>query len=93
MGTDPVTGVLEADASAEQRATINFVFWNRADKADEPSDDYAATFWKERSVAITDLDLTIAAGKVNIDTLQDVHIYIRHLYALRTVCQPAFQLE
>jgi hypothetical protein len=88
MGTDPVTGVLEADASAEQRATINFVFWNQPDKAVEPGDDYAATFWKERSVAITDLDLTIAASKVNTNTLQDVHIYIRHLYALRTVCQP-----
>ncbi len=87
MGTDPNTGVLEANSSAEQRATINFVFWNQADKAAEPADDYAATFWKERSVAITDLNLTIAANKVNTNTLEDVHIYIRHLYALRTQCQ------
>lgn len=86
MGTDPDTGVLEADSSADQRATVNFAFWNQPDKSIEPGSDYAETFWKERSVAITDLNLTIAAGKVNTNTLQDVHIYIRHLYALRTVC-------
>ncbi len=88
MGTDPVSGALEASSFAEQRATMNFVFWNQPDKAIQPDDDYAATFLKERSVAITDLDLTISAGKVNINTLQDVHIYIRHLYALRTEAQP-----
>ena len=87
MGSDPLTGFVEADSSAEQRATINIVFWNQPDKTIEPGDDYAATFWKERSVAITDLNLTIATNKVNLNALQDVHIYIRHLYALRTECQ------
>jgi hypothetical protein len=87
MGTDPNTGVLKADSSDKQQATINYVFWNQPDKETQPSDDYAATFWKERSVAITDLNLTIAASKVNTNTLQDVQIYIRHLFALRTQCQ------
>ena len=88
MGTDPVTGTLEASSTAEQRATMNVVFWNQPDKTIQPNDDYATTFLKERSVAITNLNLTIAADKVNLNTLQDVHIYIRHLYALRTQCQP-----
>jgi len=86
MGTDPDTGVLEAESSPEQRATIRVAFWNQPDKTVEPNDDFADTFWKERSVAITDLNLTIAGSKVNTNSLQDIQIYIRHLYARRSIC-------
>jgi hypothetical protein len=86
MGTDPVTGALRAESSAQQTANVDCVFWNEPDKYKIPSGN-AATYWKERSVAVTELVLTVATNKVNIDNLRDVHIYIDHLYALRTQCQ------
>lgn len=92
MGTDPDTGVLEANSYSEQSANAEVVFWNEPDKAVEPTDTlnpaaFRSTFLKERSVAISDLNLTIAADKVDPGTLQDIHIYIRHLYALRSNCE------
>jgi hypothetical protein len=87
MGTD-ANGVLRAVSSAEQRASISVAFWNQMDKALEPNADFEAAFLRERSVAISDLTLTIAGDKVNPAALEDVHIYIRHRYANRTVCQP-----
>ncbi len=86
MGTDPTNGVLTAESSAQQAANIDCVFWNKPDKYEIPAGN-AATYWKERSVAVTELTLTIATNKVNPNTLQDIHIYFDHRYALRTQCQ------
>jgi hypothetical protein len=42
-------------------------------------------FLKERSVAATDWILTIPAGTVNIAVLEDLEIYVRHLFVSRIV--------
>jgi hypothetical protein len=47
-------------------------------------------FLKERSVAATDWVLTIPAGNVDISKLEDLEIYIRHLFVSRVTpaCNP-----
>jgi len=82
MGTD-TNGVLTATSSAEQRASFNYAFWNQPNLATEPDADYEQTFWRERSVAITELTMTLLANQVNTNTLQDIQIYVRHRRAVR----------
>lgn len=82
MGTD-TNGVLAATSSAEQRASFNYAFWNQPNLATEPDADYQQTFWRERSVAISELTMTLLASQINTNTLQDVQIYIRHRRAVR----------
>lgn len=82
MGTD-TNGVLTATSSEVQRASFNYAFWNQANLATEPDADYEQTFWRERSVAITELTLTLLGNQVNTNSLQDIQIYIRHRRAVR----------
>jgi hypothetical protein len=82
MGTG-TNGVLTATSSAEQRASFNFAFWNQASLATEPDPDYEQTFWRERSVAISEFSMSLLANQVNTNTLQDIQIYIRHRRAVR----------
>jgi hypothetical protein len=81
MGTDS-NGVLRATSSATQSASTGFAFWNEPGKAVEPNVP-AADFLRERSVAISELTLTIATNQVNPAAIQDIHIYLNHRYALR----------
>jgi hypothetical protein len=48
-----------------------------------PGTDYENRALKERSVAASRITLKIPAGQVNIDQLDDIEIYVRHLFADR----------
>jgi hypothetical protein len=73
---------------ANQEESLFVAFWNRVDKADEPDDSYKVSFLKERSVAASLFTLVVPFGAWtnSIGSLQDVQIYINHVFAGRDPC-------
>lgn len=73
----------------EQAANVGVAYINTPGTAplncedSSPAFGVQNTFLKERSVAATDWTLTLFAGEFNIDQIDDIEIYVRHLYATR----------
>ena len=73
----------------EQAANVGVAYINTPGTAPLNCEDSSPlfgvqnTFLKERSVATTDWTLTLFAGEFNIDQIDDIEIYMRHLYVTR----------
>jgi hypothetical protein len=68
-----------------QEDTVKLVF---SQSSGEPDSGVSGStlenrFLKERSVAATDWVLTIPAATINLNTLEDLEIYVRHLFVSR----------
>ena len=68
-----------------QEDTVKLVFSQTSGEPDRGAigSTLENRFLKERSVAATDWVLTIPAGAVNIPALDDLEIYVRHLFVSR----------
>jgi len=78
-------GALKVNSFTEQQATARISFLNAPG---EPGAGFENDFWRERSVANTDLTLTVPASSLNPNAIQDIEIYIKHRFAIRISCQP-----
>ncbi|MDQ8202389.1 hypothetical protein [Pelagicoccus sp. SDUM812003] len=70
-----------------QEDTVKLVISNQSGEPEQgvPNSTLENTFLKERSVATTDLTLTIPDGTLDLSQLDDIEIYIRHLFVSRVV--------
>jgi hypothetical protein len=69
-------------AAEYQRDTVKLAFSTVSGEPDQntPNSIYENRFLKERSVATTDLRLTIGSNRIDLDHLDDVELYVRHLF-------------
>lgn len=70
-----------------QRDTVKLAFSNVSAEPEPNVQDsiYQNRFLKERSVATTDLRLTIGPNRIDFDHLDDLEFYVRHLFVSVTV--------
>lgn len=74
-------------AAEYQRDTVKLAFSpiSREPEQNIPNSIYENRFLKERSVATTDLRLTIGKDRIDLDRLEDLELYVRHLFVSITV--------
>ncbi|HYG35944.1 MAG TPA: hypothetical protein VEC99_14230 [Clostridia bacterium] len=70
------------EVADHQRDTVKLAFStvSREPEQGVSNSIYENRFLKERSVATTDLRLTIGSSRVDLDRLDDLELYIRHLF-------------